>query len=125
MKIDLEKIKENYVNKTTSILGTIYTIVFADKEKEEEMKGEAIGLCDFSNKTIYLSKEGFDTNFTDPEELIKQTIRHEIFHAFLYESGLDSCSNNTENWATNEEMVDWFSIQSPKIFEACNELNAI
>ena len=38
------------------------------------------------------------------------------------ESGLDSNSNSADSWATNEEMVDWFAIQSPKIFKVFNEL---
>ena len=34
---------------------------------------------------------------------------------FLY------CSFNCKAWAQNEEMVDWFAIQSPKIFRAFRE----
>ena len=42
-------------------------------------------------------------------------IRHEIIHAFLYESGMKECSSATQSWVENEEMVDWFAIQIPKI----------
>ena len=45
-----------------------------------------------------------------------------IIHAFLLESGLDSNSNSADSWAVNEEMVDWFAIQSPKIFKLFNKL---
>lgn len=62
---------------------------------------------------------------SDLESYQKQVVRHEIIHAFLLESGLDSNSNEAESWATNEEMVDWFAIQSPKIFKVFNELKFI
>ena len=45
----------------------------------------------------------------------KHVLRHELIHAFLFESGLDQNSNLCESWAINEEMVDWMAIQMPKI----------
>lgn len=51
----------------------------------------------------------------------RKVIRHEIIHAFLYESGLDNNSLSGGAWAKNEEMVDWLSIQAPKIFKAFRE----
>ena len=56
---------------------------------------------------------------------MRRVVRHEIVHAFLMESGLDANANAVENWATNEEMVDWFAIQSPKIFKVYKELKLI
>ena len=50
----------------------------------------------------------------------RQVIRHEILHAFLYESGLEGNS-----WAINEEMVDWLAIQFPKIEKAFREVGCI
>lgn len=42
----------------------------------------------------------------DLKQYQKQVLRHEIIHAFMYESGLEGeCKWNTE------EMVDWLSIQ--------------
>ena len=52
------------------------------------------------------------------EELEKKVLRHEIIHAYLGESGLRSSSE----WAENEEMVDWFAIQFPKILKTFSEL---
>ena len=51
------------------------------------------------------------------EEYKKSVKRHELIHAFLYESGLDSCS-----WADNEELVDWLAIQWHKISVAFEQL---
>lgn len=51
--------------------------------------------------------------------LKKETLRHEIVHAFLYESGLSGSSSKIEGgWATNEEMVDWIAIQANKLIAA-------
>ena len=52
-------------------------------------------------------------------------LRHEIIHAFLNESGLSDSSNSVEAWAKNEEMVDWFAIQSPKIFKVFQDLDIL
>ena len=52
-------------------------------------------------------------------------MRHEILHAFLYESGLRENSCTSFAWAENEEMIDWFAIQFPKILKIYGELNIL
>ena len=52
----------------------------------------------------------------DLEAYKKQVKRHELIHAFLFESGLDG-----ESWAKNEEMVDFFAIQFPKLARLFSE----
>lgn len=44
-----------------------------------------------------------------------------LFTLFLFESGL---AENSE-WAQNEEMVDWFACQAPKIYVAFRAAGAI
>ena len=44
-----------------------------------------------------------------------------MIHAFLHESGLAVNSD----WAQNEEMVDWFALQAPKLFKAFKEAGAL
>ena len=57
---------------------------------------------------------------------MKQTLRHEIIHAFLHESGLsDSTMQSPRGWAKNEEMIDWIAFQGPKIYEVWEEVGAI
>ena len=51
----------------------------------------------------------------------KKNFRHEIIHAFLDESGLAENSS----WAQEEEMVDWFAKQFPKLLSAFQEVNAV
>lgn len=67
-----------------------------------------------------------DCELQDYESWKKVILRHEILHAFLFESGLDASSIATYGaWAINEEMVDWFAIQSPKIFAAYQNLGIL
>jgi hypothetical protein len=56
---------------------------------------------------------------------IKATLRHEIIHAFLHESGLSGSSVTDVPWAVNEEMVDWFAIQFPKMIKVFEQLDCI
>lgn len=66
----------------------------------------------------------------EPPETIdaaqKETLRHEIVHAFFDESGLaDSSSTVDGAWTKNEEMVDWIAIQGPKIYKAWKEAESV
>lgn len=55
----------------------------------------------------------------------KKVMRHEIIHAFLYESGLWVNSGNVENWGCSEEITDWIAIQFPKMLKAFQKANCI
>lgn len=55
----------------------------------------------------------------------KKILRHEIIHAFLYESGLDINSHDIDQWARDEEMVDWMAIQFPKMYKIFAELDIL
>lgn len=112
-------------NKTLkiNILGTEYDFILdtlADNKRYEE----CAGYCDVLKKEIHVrhyTKDDSDNDeFTSSSYSAYEdkNIRHEIIHAFMYESGLWTNSNNIERWAMNEEMVDWLAIQMPKIMEA-------
>lgn len=111
------------------ILGTKYTIIHKDISDDSKLD-EMEGYTDVFKKTIVLGKLEQRDYFKDEQkeklDLVKKKIlRHEIIHAFLFESGLDSNSNRSYAWADNEEMVDWFAIQSPKIFEVYRKLECL
>ena len=104
-------------NMKVNILGTEWNIHIV-KEFPEHLKEHeetATGLCNGFDKDIFV-KDMSDCDCKDKEQLIKNVMRHEILHAFLFESGLSENAGFSGCWATNEEMVDWFAIQSPKIF---------
>jgi len=107
-----------------NILGSEWSMKFGN-EKEYPNLTNADGYIDLSAREIVVddmeASQGQIGAKADLEGYQKQVVRHEIIHAFLLESGLDSNSNSADSWAVNEEMVDWFAIQSPKIFKVFNE----
>lgn len=111
--------------KTISVLGTKVRIDFRKEQDDPKLKN-FVGYYDGSASKIVvkiLEQDAMSTENLDGYQ--KEILRHEIFHAFLHESGLDSSSGPSDNWATNEEMVDWFAIQSPKIFKVFQELGVM
>lgn len=117
---------------TVNILGTIYEIVTRKYHEDGYFEAERIcGYCDELMKRIVIGQISTFPNWENEEQercnvMGKQTLRHEIVHAFLTESGLSSSSGQYENgWAKNEEMVDWMALQGPKIYNAWLEVGAL
>ncbi len=115
-----------------NILGTEYKIEMHKISEDEEMKeNDWSGYCNESTKTIIYADTSENEYFpymSDIEKEIytKSTLRHEITHAFLNESGLsDNANCYSRSWAKNEEMIDWIAIQSPKIFKVFQELDLL
>ena len=117
------------MKKKVKILGTNYTlrrVNFGEDTFMERMKFG--GYCDAAVKEIVtLNLKTLPDWANESEEVIarkeKETLRHEIIHAFFNESGLQWNSLPVEQaWAKNEEMVDWFAIQFPKILKVYKEL---
>ena len=117
---------------TVPILGTEYEIIkkkYADDPVFSEKV--AVGICDTVLKEIvycdlrtHPDYDGESMEFIRKSE--RSTLRHEIVHAFLAESGLRECSLAFEDgWATNEEMVDWIALQGEKIHTAWQAADAI
>lgn len=111
-----------------NILGTKYEIVHGSQQEYPRLKA-GDGYTDTSIKQIViLDCEALEKNDAYIKDLMsyeKKVIRHEIIHAFLYESGLWVNSNDVEQWAMNEEMIDWLAIQFSKIYKAFIEANAL
>lgn len=106
-----------------NILGTEYTFKNAEPHEDKNLKSCG-GYCDTSTKELVVdllkSSEGEPFAMKDLTVQAKKSTRHEIIHAFLYESGLAENS-----WAENEEIVDWIAVQFPKLLKAFNEADAI
>lgn len=115
-----------------NILGTEYKVIKRKYRKEPRFKRRGIDgyvnnisreivYCDISTHPGY-SKE----TRKHPKRAEKIILRHEIIHAFLFESGLDSSALECEGaWSENEEMVDWFALQGVKIYKAFQKCNCI
>lgn len=107
---------------TVHVLDETYTLNFIPEEEDEGLK-DCDGYCDETIKTLvvkqYKRDEPGSKKALGLQE--KKNFRHEIIHAFLYESGL--AENST--WAQEEEMVDWFAKQFPKLAAAFREVDAL
>lgn len=113
------------INQKVNILGEEWSVIVKDKE---EAKGDYIlencgdGYCDATIKAVVALRAVTEKDaLKNIDAYNKTTLRHELIHAFLDESGLKQNSS----WARNEEMVDWFANQLPKIFKVYKELNLL
>lgn len=107
------------MQKTVNILGTEYKI------KSKKLGNSDIdGYSDCTNKRIVIRNDNFNKvgNF---KNLQKGQLRHEIIHAFMFESGLGANWEHTQHFGHEETTVDWFAIQSPKIFKVFQELDIL
>ena len=115
--------------KKVNILGTDYVIHFVDEFPEhlKEVGEGAGGLCNRHDRDIFIKRcNDKDMTAAGRERCDRDTLRHEIIHAYLSESGLSAnASHCCGSWAENEEMVDWFAIQSPKIYQTFKEVGCL
>lgn len=114
---------------TLNILGTEYTVT-KRKYGEDPAFVNLEGYCDRNTKEIvYCDMTTYPGWGNSPkkacEEEEKEVLRHETIHAYLDESGLEECSLDVGSWAKNEEMIDWFAIQGPKIMRTWTEAGAV
>ena len=102
--------------KTVNVLGTDYSVILAN-EQEEPKLCNMDGFCDDSAKEIYVDDMSKASKSPDSKKDLKayrnKVMRHELTHAMLSESGLQSESA----CAMNEEIVDLIAIQGPKLLK--------
>ena len=109
--------------KKINILGTEYTITECD-DKEDEILKDIDGYCDKTTKVICITKKTPDSNLGDWEVYRKKILRHEIIHAFLFESGLHENFEH-KSFGHEETTIDWIAVQFPKMQKAFEEVGAI
>lgn len=103
-----------------NVLGTEYDFKMS-KSNEDARLIENSGVCDFYSKEIAVLDEFVENDqnsIRDFDEFKKMNIRHELIHAMLFESGL-------EEYANNELLVSWISIQFPKMLSTFQEAKAL
>lgn len=91
--------------KTITILGVDYTIKYVDGIINDD--SNTAGLCDYVSKEIFVT--------TNPNFNKAEILRHEVVHAFLYESGMGY-------YAADETLVEWIAIQLPKITKSLDSI---
>lgn len=116
---------------TVALIGNRYRLVGYDTDEEDyssltgyeqKLAQTEAGkrLCRLT-KAEMLSRIGWAMGIT----LAFFDLRHEIVHAFLSECGLNECSGETDCWARNETMVDWFARMGERIYRAWEAAGAL
>lgn len=102
---------------TLSILGVNYTVKVTTATVDKNLS-DCAGYCDPTSHKIVIEDCGLDDDgFDDWLERQNRILRHEILHAFLFESGLGADATYIQEGQTHPEtMVDWFARQAPKIY---------
>ncbi len=115
-----------------NILGTKYKIVKSKYSEDPAFAERGIdGYCDrYQHLIVYCDLDTDSRWDNEPErtkrECEKLTIRHEITHAFLFESGLSESTHRIDHgWACDEEIVDWIAYQTQKILKAFKEAGCL
>ena len=109
-----------------NVLGTEYRIFLDVPESEDEVLKSCAGYCDKTSYRIAVVARDADGNLDDDSAYRKQILRHEIIHAFLFESGLGGDSVwYVKGQEHPEQTVDWLARQFPKILKAFQTVGAL
>lgn len=115
-----------------NVLGTEYSIEVKKYDEEEAFERSHIdGYCDGMTKKIVMCDmdtfKGWENENEDTKRANeRQTLRHEIVHAFFTESGLMSSSHASNGaFSEDEELVDWIASQGQKMYRAWKDANCL
>ena len=113
--------------KKVNILGTTYKVYLNVHYAKDPLLEGLFGYTTFHDKKIVVADVRTIPGWESSDDAavfdtFASTVRHEVIHAYLMESGLNGSANSTDCWARNEEMIDWFAIQLPKITKTFGEL---
>ena len=106
-----------------NILGTRYE-VHERSDTQDAYLRKCDGYCDKTTRVIVVKKKSKDCELGDFERYRRKVLRHEIVHAFLFESGLAENFGHPE-WGHEETMVDWIAAQFPKMLKAFEEAGCL
>ena len=113
--------------KIVDILGSKWTIKYVDDDPAFE---QANGITndaarEITIENVKMTDDPLDFDMQSQYNNQKRALRHELIHAYLFESGLGDSSNSCDAWAVNEEMVDWFARTIPKMIATFKELKCL
>lgn len=114
------------INQLLIVLGTEYSIEYKSEAEDHIMKN-VDGYTDKTTKRIVIIADSEKSDLDDFSDYQRKVLRHEIVHAFLFESGLHGNARySAEEGQEHPEMiVDWFAVQGPKIYAAWERAGAL
>lgn len=101
-----------------NILGSEWTVKSATEAEEPRLESKN-GFTDWTAKLICLERE--PQGDIGMETYMNKVIRHELIHAFMFESGLAESWKHDE-FGQEETVVDWFAYQMPKIMKLADDI---
>lgn len=114
-----------------SVLGVQYAVEYRTRAQDPELEAaDCDGYCDTCIK-LCVARKYTAAERKEPgskkclDDYMRKCMRHELVHAFLYESGLSINSLSPSGWASNEEMTDWMAIQGPKLYDAWKQAKCL
>lgn len=107
------------IDTTVTILGAVWTVRSATETEEPRLEG-VNGFTDWTTRTICLEKNT-QGNLGSIENFMNKVIRHEVVHAFMFESGLGD-SFEHKDYGQEETIVDWFAFQMGKVLNVVMEI---
>lgn len=119
------------MRKTLDVLGVKYTVKRVNAENDSYIsEWQLFGYCDSLLKQIVIADLHTIPSWADESDeriAIQEaiTLRHEICHAFLHESGLRASTVSNVPWAENEEMVDWIANLFPRLLKAYEQMGCL
>ena len=103
------------LDKVVNILGQPWRVKICSEKVESRLKSLS-GFTDHTSHFIgIIDPDEKESNIDDPVALVKEIMRHEIVHAFMYESGLGD-SWEHKDYGHDETLVDWIALQFPKMW---------
>lgn len=110
--------EEHKADLVVNVLGTEYGLWMNVPEEEDKPLEHCSGYCDKTTKRIVIAKVGKECTLGNPSEYVKYVIRHELIHAFLFESGIGGDTTwDIPGEEHPEHMVQWIAMQFPKIMK--------
>ena len=98
-----------------SVLGTEYSLYLDVPPENDPLLEDMNGYCDKTVRRIVVADRAKDSDLADWMDYRKSVMRHELSHAFLFESGL-GCDSvwHVAGQEHPEQTVDWIARQFPK-----------
>lgn len=103
------------------IKGNLWNI-YCDKNDPYLKESSSDGYCCYTSKSIVVGDWDTETKYEDILEYKRKVVRHEIIHAFMFESGLSENISENRNNGHDEMMVDWIAMQYHDIKECFESL---
>lgn len=107
-----------------NILGSDWTVEYRNADADPILLDGNGGYIDSSINLIVISNRKQNDDCGDFGEIQKRYLRHEIIHAFLYESGIGENFTHPQ-FGHDETYVDWIAIQFPKILKVFKEAECL